>query len=260
MLALGVILMPWLRTFEDQLVYHPSRAIVATPDDYGLSYASLELSTDDNVRIHAWAIPASDDAPWLVYFHGNGQNISHYLDFTRRLHDYGLNILMPEYRGYGRSEGTPSEEGLYKDALAAYAYLQEQGVPPERIALYGFSLGSGVAVDLAQQQEVAAVILEAPYTSLPDVARDVYRIVPRFLVRNRFDSLAKIGRVNAPLLIMHARPDRVVPFRHGLKLYEAANEPKVFLELSGHHAGLLGDAPPQEALDAIMGFLYTHLP
>lgn len=252
--------MLWLRTLEDQLVYYPTRILIATPDDYGLPYQEFELKTEDGVRINAWAIPASDDAPWLVYFHGNGQNISHYLGFTRRLHGFGLNVLMPEYRGYGQSEGTPSEEGLYTDARAAYVYLQGQGISSDRIVLYGFSLGSGVAVNLAQEHKVAAVILEAPFTSLPDVARDVYRVVPRFLMRNRFDTLAKIERVHAPLLIMHGRPDRVVPFRHGIRLYEAANEPKVFLELAGDHVGMLNGSPPQEALDIIMHFLGTYLP
>ena len=143
----------------------------------------------------AWALPQQDkNAPWLVYFHGNGENVSSYLSFTAQLYAMGVNVLMPEYRGYGESGGEPSEAGLYQDADANYQYLIDQGVSPDNIILYGFSLGSGVATDLASRKEVGGLILEAAFTSLPDAARAIYRVVPTGLMANRFASIEKIDQ------------------------------------------------------------------
>jgi len=233
----------WLLPFENRLVFFgarpESRTLTATPADYGLPYRRLTLSAEDGVKLMAWELPNTSHAPWVVYFHGNGENVSSYLAATAQLYALGMNVLMLEYRGYGESEGVPSEAGLYRDARASYDHLLHRGVPPKRIALYGFSLGSGVAVHLASEVKVGALVVEAGYTSLPDVARAVYRVVPKGLMTNRFASLEKLPNVKAPALFMHSKGDLTVPYAQGRRLYEAAGEPKAFLELKGGHVGLL---------------------
>lgn len=244
--------------FENQFVYYPSRKLVATPEDYGLLYQRLTLTTPDGLVLMAWAIPAAEDAPWLIYFHGNGENVSRYLPLTTRLHALGLNILTPDYRGYGESEGKPSEMGLYCDAQTSYQHLLEQGVAAKNIILYGFSLGSGVAIHLAAKANIGALIVEAGFTSLPDVARSYSRFTPTWLMQNRFHSAEKIADANAPLLFLHSPQDRTVPFNQGKTLFDLAREPKMFVELSGSHIGLLNSEQP-EALEAIQRFIKQHL-
>lgn len=253
----------WLLSVEDQLVYFPTRELVATPQAYGLEYQRVSLQAADGTQLMAWELYADEEnAPWLIYFHGNGQNVSHYLPFTSQLVELGLNVLMLEYRGYGESEGSPSEAGLYQDAEAAYQHLETMSVPANDVILYGFSLGTGVATYLASQREIGALILEAGYTSLPDVARDTYRIVPTQLMRNRYPSKERISAIDAPILIMHARDDQVIGFHHGEKLFELAPEPKGFVELAGGHAALLGRDLPPHVQNALRGFIteHTHLP
>lgn len=210
-----------------------------TPADVGLPYTQVVITAADGVRLAAWSIPAAPTAPWAIYFHGNGKTIAGYLGAALQLHRLGLNVLLPEYRGYGESEGAPSEKGFYRDADASYRYLLAAGVPPHHIVVYGFSLGSGVAVDLASRVQVGALVVEAGYTSLPDVARSLYRLAPTALMGNRFASLTKLRRVAAPTLVLHAPDDRTVPFAQGRALFAAAPEPKHFLQLQGGHLGLL---------------------
>ena len=248
---------------ENRLVFFgarpESRTVTTTPADFGLECERLTLTTSDGVKLMAWALPYAENAPWLLYFHGNGGNVSDYLSFTSALHNLGFNVLMLEYRGYGESEGVPSETGLFEDARTAYRYLIEQGVSPEYIGVYGFSLGSGVAVDLASKVEVGALVVEAGYTSIPDVARELYRVVPRFLMHNRFDSQRKIERVKAPVLFIHSPTDRTVPFAQGETLYALAEEPKEFVKMRGGHTELLNGTPDQAVLGKIGEFLGRYL-
>ena len=248
----------WLLPFENRLVYVPTRTLTETPENYNLPYERLELTTADGTQIMAWALPQEnkDDAPWLVYFHGNGENVSSYLSFTSQLYAMGVNVLMPEYRGYGESGGEPSEAGLYQDADASYQYLIDEGVSPDNIILYGFSLGSGVATDLASREEVGGLILEAAFTSLLDAARAIYRFVPNGIMTNRFDSVSKITDVDAPILFLHSRSDFTIPFSQGRTLYEAANEPKFFTEIQGGHIAMLEGTVDPKGLEAIERFLH----
>ncbi len=246
----------WLLPFENRFVYVPTRTLTKTPADYNLPFERLELTTADNTRIMAWALPQeNENAPWLVYFHGNGENVSSYLSFTSQIYAMGVNVLMPEYRGYGESGGQPSEAGLYEDADASYHYLIDKGVAPENIILYGFSLGSGVATDLASRQEVGGLILEAAFTSLLDAARAIYRFVPNGIMSNRFDSLEKISDVDAPTLFLHSRGDFTIPFSQGRTLFEAANEPKFFTEIQGGHIAMVDGTVDPKGLEAIEEFL-----
>ncbi len=252
----------WLSPLEHRLVYVGSYALKdpnqQTPADYGLEFERLALRADDGVALEAWAIPNSKSDVWLVYFHGNGETMAAYLPVTTKLHALGLNVLMLEYRGYGNSEGVPSEDGLYRDAEASYHWLLDRGVSPQKIVVYGFSLGSGVAVELASRVPLGAFVLEAPYTSLPDVARAAYRVVPPNLMKNRFASKEKIASIETPTLFIHAEDDRTVPYAQGRTLYELSPATKKLVTISGGHVALF-NAPMETVYREVEAFLQTHV-
>jgi fermentation-respiration switch protein FrsA (DUF1100 family) len=234
-----------LRLYESRLIFFPGaqRTLTAPPASLGLPVQRVEIITEDSVKLVAWAIPAEPATPWwLLICHGNAGNLS---EFDRPVHyaglrQVGLNLLAFDYRGYGESEGMLSEAGLYRDADAAYRYLtQDRGVPPGRIIIFGHSLGSAVAVDLASRVPAAGLIVEGALTSVVDRGQELYPYIPvRWLAVSRFSSLEKIGRVTAPKLFLHATHDEVIPLAHGKRLYEMAPGPKTFVELRGGH----GDA------------------
>jgi len=242
---LGLLLL--LRLSESRLLYAPgpSRTLEPPPPALGLSPERIEIPTADGVTLVAWAMRAPVpvlEGPWLLICHGNGGNLSeagrpeHYAG----LRALGLNLLAFDYRGYGESGGTPSEEGLYRDADAAYRYLREvRGVPPGRIVLFGHSLGSAVAIELATRVAAAGLVLDGALASVLDRAREVYPYVPvRWISRSRYPSIERIGRVTMPKLFLHARDDDVIPIAHGRRLHDAAPPPKSFVPLAGGH----GDA------------------
>ncbi len=264
--VLGVYLAIGLLLFltQSRLLYYPnlpSRAVVATPARIGLAYEEVMLTAEDGVRLHGWFLPAGDKPRGvLLFFHGNAGNISHRLDSLRIFHDLGLSVLIFDYRGYGQSEGKASEAGTYRDAEAAWRHLTEsRGIVENQIVLFGRSLGAAVAAHLAASRRPGALILESAFTSVPDLAAKYYRIYPvRWLSRFRYDAMADLGSVNCPLLIVHSRNDEIIPFSHGRALFEAAREPKAFLELSGGHNDgfLLGGSSYTDGLEA---FLRQHL-
>lgn len=225
-----------------------------TPADFGLRYREIHLETEDGVNLRAWVMP-NTSARWLIYFHGNSYDISSYLPVAASLYGLGLSILLPEYRGFGGSALTPSEGGLYRDASASYAYLRGCGVSPQDILLYGFSLGSGVAIDLASHVEVGGLIVEAGYTSLPEVARARFPFAPRKLMKNAFASLSKIARVRAPTLFLHALADPVVPFWQGRQLFEAATSKKCFVTLKSGHNAMFNPEVRARAMREVSSFL-----
>ncbi len=197
--------------------------------------------------------PGRPGRPVIAYFHGNGGHIGYRFERLLRFAREGYGVLMPEYRGYGGNPGTPTEAGFYTDARAALAFLDREAVAPNRLVLYGESLGSGVAVELAAQRAIAALILEAPPTSVAEVAQCHFPYVPAArLVIDRFDSLSRIGRVRAPILILHGERDRVVPVRYGRALLDAAPEPKEgwFAPEAGHE-----DLARYGGLDAAVAFI-----
>ncbi len=223
---------------QRQLMYHPT-AIVEQPVAAGVPEMTVvDLPTADGLRLTAWyAPPWRSEAPVVAYYHGNGGNIAMRAFKARLLLDAGYGVLLVEYRGFGGNPGIPNEQGLYDDGRAALAWLREQDIAHERIVVYGESLGSGVAVQMAVEQPAAAVILEAPFTSVVDVAAGIYPLIPvRLLMRDRYDNLAKIERLQAPMLLIHGQRDDVVPFRMGERLYEAAPDPKqaLFLPYADH--------------------------
>ena len=224
--------------YENRLVFFPDPGPVPLPA--GLPIEPVRLTTPDGVRLSAWLIvPQADTSRWLLIFHGNAGNLGTpgRPEHDRQLRDLGLGLLALDYRGYGDSEGSPSESGLYTDARAAYDYLREvRGIPAGRIVIYGHSLGSAVAIELATQVPAAGLIVEGAFTSVRDRGAEIYPFVPvRLLARNRFASLERIARVRMPVLVVHGRDDSTIPIAHGRRLFRAAPEPKTFLEVAGGH-------------------------
>lgn len=247
---------------QEQMVFLPSGTVAATPAQRGLEYEDLWLHTADGVRLQAWYVPAPDPAaPVVLFFHGNAGNISHRLDTLSLLHGLGLSILILDYRGYGNSEGRPSEPGLYQDALAAWHYLVEvRGTPPARIVLHGRSLGAAVAAWLALRERPGALILESAFRSVPELGAHHYPWLPvRWLARIRFPLDAYLPSVQVPVLVVHSPDDEIAPISHGRALYGLAPEPRAFLEIrGGHNEGfLVSGAQYREGLRA---FLEQHLP
>ncbi len=219
-------------------VFFPDRQIHRTPGDVGLQYEDVFFTTSDDVRLHGWFIPSDSDTT-LVWLHGNAGNISHRVDNLLMINRMlGVNVFIIDYRGYGRSDGAPSEKGLYRDAEAALAYLGSRPqTADDRLVFFGRSLGASVAVELATRVEPHALILESPFTSVREMARLSYPFIPATLltlpVRSRFDSLAKISSVHAPVMILHGDMDDTVPIEIARRLYDAANEPKRFYTIEG---------------------------
>lgn len=223
--------------FQARLVFLPSRAIAATPARVGLDYEDVWLEASDGVRIHGWYIPHPQPRGTLLFFHGNAGNIGDRLESIAIFHRLNLNILIIDYHGYGKSEGSPGEAESYRDAEAAWRHLVEaRSIPPETIALFGRSLGGCVAAWLAARVEPAGLILESTFTSVPDMAAKVYPFLPvRLLARIRLDALASLANVRAPVLVIHSAGDEIVPLAHGRALFDSAPEPKQFLQLRGGH-------------------------
>lgn len=225
--------------FQSHLVYYPQigREVAVTPTAYGLAYEDVEIETEDGERIAGWWVPAEASRGTVLLFHGNAGNISHRVDYLRMFSALGYSTLIVDYRGYGRSTGTPSEEGTYRDAIAAWRHLAEaRGVAPYDIVLFGESLGGAVASWLAARHTPRALVLASAFTSVPDLGAQVYWFLPvRLISRFRYDTLANLAGIRAPVLIAHSRQDDIVPFAHGERLYRAAGEPKAFLELAGGH-------------------------
>ena len=307
LLYVGVAL--WLRWNEPRMLYYPDRQIEQTPDHAGLKYEDVTLTTSDGVRINGWFVPGTDEPRLTVLlFHGNAGNISHRLEKLRILHDLGVNTFIIDYRGYGRSEGTPNEQGTYRDAQAAYEYLVHSGagvspaapdvggateftpppgrvgvspasadvakarplhpdsavgagaprVSPRFIIIYGESLGSAIAADLASKQPAGGLIIEEAFTSVGDVGQKMFPFFPvRWLVRNEYDTLSKMPRIKVPLLILHSREDELINFRHAQRLFAAANAPKQLVELHGAHndAFLVSEPTYRAALQQFLAAL-----
>lgn len=229
--------------YQSRLLYFPqvpTRALQATPADLGLAFEDVSLLTQDGVRLHGWYVraPAASPAPATVlFFHGNAGNISHRLERLQLLHELGLGVLMIDYRGYGRSEGHPTEAGSYRDARAAWSYLTDSlNIPAQQIIIFGHSLGGAVAAHLGARQRARALVVEASFISVPEAAADHYPWLPvRWLSRFRYDVRASLAEARSPVLVVHGRADEVIPFRHGEALFAAAREPKQFLEIDGDH-------------------------
>lgn len=239
------------------LIYHPDPTRYIPAQHRLANVEEVTLKTSDGERIVAWYSPPKPGKPTLLYFHGNGGGLLTRSDRISLFTEAGFGLFMPAYRGYSGSTGLPSEKAIIADATLAYNYLLKQGIPAERIVLYGESLGTGVAVQVAASHCVGALVLDSPYTSLVDVAKGTYFFVPvELLMADRYDSKAYINRVHAPLLIMHGEKDVVVPPRLSEKLFMEANEPKerVVIPGAGH-----SDIYYFGAFATLKRFLNAHL-
>ena len=235
----GVILMGFFGSFVDRVIFQPEPGVAVRPHQLGFEGEEVYLESEDGVRLHAFYLPAPGSrlrgsGRALLFLHGNAGNASHRLPNAGELAQLGTHVLLLDYRGYGLSEGEPEESGVYADARAGLAYLGQRSELPEgRIVVFGRSLGGAIAVDLARDRPLAGVILESTFSSAADVARGVFGPPGGWLVRDRFDSLSKIGSVRCPLLFFHGDRDEVVAFELGRRLYAAAPEPKSFEVLRG---------------------------
>jgi hypothetical protein len=229
-----------LRWFEHHQVYQPSAAWCADGTVLGRAWENVFFTTSDGVKLNAWFFPAEPDSPhgqWVILFcHGNGGNISHRLDAYSALLETGANVFGFDYRGYGASQGAPSEAGTYLDAQAACQWLRQRGFAATDIVAFGESLGGGVVSELARRETVAGIILQSTFTSIPDLGAELLPWLPvRWLARIKYDTLSKLPRLHFPVLVMHSRADTLIRFHHGQRLFAAAHEPKLFWELSGDH-------------------------
>ena len=239
LLAIGgyAALLAAMYVFQRSLMYFPDRArhqaaAVGVPQA-----EAIELQTADGERLLGWHLPPRDNLPVVIYFQGNGGGLNLRAGRFAKLAARGLGVIAVNYRGYSASTGSPSEEGLLRDADAAYAFAAAR-YPAERIALWGESLGTGVAVALAAERKVVRVVLEAPFTSTADVAASVYWFVPvRLLMHDQFRSDERIARVTAPVMVVHGVRDTIVPFAFGERLFSLIKGPKTFVRLdaAGHN-------------------------
>ena len=235
-----------LRWFEHNQVYHPSRTMDATGAELGRPFEVLALRTSDGLNLQAWFYPALPDSPrrnWAILLcHGNAGNLSHRLDTISVLLESGASVFAFDYRGYGRSEGQPSEEGTYLDAQSALQSLRAKGFSGARVIGFGESLGGGVVSELALRETLAGIVLQSTFTSIPDIGSEIFPFLPvRWLASIRYNTRAKLPRLHIPVLVMHGRADEIIRFRHGERNFAAANEPKLFWELAGGHNDPLAD-------------------
>lgn len=228
--------------FQARMVYFPYPYLETTPNQAGLVYEDVEFEASDGTALHGWFLPTEGARYTLIFLHGNGGNISHRLDSLKIFHHLGLQVFIFDYRGYGRSQGSPTEDGTYSDAEGAWDYLaQTRGVDPASILIFGRSLGGAVAIWLAQQHRPRGLIIESTFTSIEDMGATHYPWLPiRWLTRFHYDSTERIATIDAPLLVVHSKDDELVPFKLGRRLFDAAQEPKRFLEIQGdHNSGFL---------------------
>jgi fermentation-respiration switch protein FrsA (DUF1100 family) len=231
-----------LYLFQKKLVFYPMREFTMTPDQIDLPYEDVYINVTPNEKVHGWFFTANNpdsnmQPPVVLFCHGNAGNISHRLETADFILSLGADILLFDYRGYGQSDGSPSEANVYSDAEACYNWLLEQkGVKPEDIVLFGRSLGGAVVIELAQRVTCRGLIIESSFTSAEEMGKRIFPFLPtKYLLRYEFDSIGKIGSVTCPVLVTHSPDDEIVPFDMGKKLFASANEPRRFVPLRGGH-------------------------
>ncbi len=241
---LGVV-----RYLERAGIFFASRIMNGTPAQLGLAYEDVYFKTVDGLTLNGWLLKKPGAYSTLIFAHGNAGNISDRLLKIKFFNDLGLNVFIFDYRGYGRSEGKPIEQGIYLDVQAAYDYLCSRGdIDKGRFIAYGASLGGVAAIDLSLHRPVAALVVESSITSAREMARILYPFIPSFMLSVKFNSLAKVPLLTMPKLFMHSPQDEVVPFSMGRRLFEAAHGPKEFLQISGGHNDAQIATDPQASM------------
>lgn len=224
-------------SLQARLIYFPDRHYWTTPAESGLPFEDLVLATEDGLSIAAWYVPHTRPKGTVLFCHGNAGNMADRIQSLKTFHYLGYNVLIFDYRGYGRSEGKPNERGTYRDAEAAWCHLIEtQGELPERVVLFGRSLGGAVAIDLATRHAPGALVVESTFTSLVDIGKRQYPFLPvGLLCAYRYESIDKVSGLSCPKLFIHGTDDELVPLNNARRLFAAAAEPKEFIETPGGH-------------------------
>jgi fermentation-respiration switch protein FrsA (DUF1100 family) len=220
---------------ENFFVFFPQKQLDFFPSDWGLKAETVYFNSADDTRLHGWFVPPEKKEPVILFSHGNAGNISHRLDNVKRLKEMGLGVFIYDYRGYGKSQGRPSEGGIYEDGLAAYDYLvHERGIAPNRIVCFGRSLGASVSIEIGRQRTIRTLIIESGFTSTRDMGGELlfFRSLSHLLPLH-YNNIGKIAHVRVPKLIIHGTADDLVPFRMGQALYQAASDPKYFFPIAG---------------------------
>ncbi len=253
-----------IRWFENQQVYVPLSAIDAHPAAVGLKAEDVYFKARDGVRLNGWFFPSDKASPRshlvFLHLHGNAGNISHRHGFYQAWLELGVNVFALDYRGYGRSQGKPDEEGTYLDAQAAHRWLRERGFAPQHIIALGKSLGGGVAAELAWREPLGGLILQNTFTSIPDLGAEWFPWLPvRQWCSILYDTRSKLPRIHVPVLVAHSRGDMMVRYHHAEKNFAAANQPKMLWEIYGGHNETL-EAGRARYLEGLEKFLGAHLP
>lgn len=259
-LLAGVLLLVISPGIAEHFVFFPSRADPGpAPVLSGVEGEDVRLETSDGVEIHGWWFSSADEAPAVLLLHGNAGTIAMRTPLAEAYLDRGISIFMLDYRGYGRSQGSPSEEGVNRDAEAALDFVVERTGSPQRVVLHGRSVGGAVAARVARDRQSAGVILESTFTSLDEIAAEAYGILPSFLfrrLRGHFDALSAVRRISAPILVVHGTADTLIPTSMGLALHEAAREPRRWYGVSGaghNDVHLVGGAEYYDELARFVG-------
>jgi len=236
---LGILLVLFMviaKLFENKLVYPGDPASVSWSESLDRSVRNVEFTSSEETKIHGWFLPCDGGTGAILVSHGNGGNLSHRDSLIHQLRNaFNRSVLIYDYPGYGKSEGKPSEAGCYSAGTAALEWLEQtEKIPPNRVILFGESLGGGVAVELAIRHESEALLLFSTFATLPKAAKSKFPFLPcEWLMSNRFESVSKLPKYRKPVFISHGDADEVIPFAHGQLLFDAANEPKRFLARSG---------------------------
>lgn len=234
--CLVIFMTGYVRYIENSKIFFPAQKLSATPSQIGIKFDDVYFHTPDKVSLNGWFIPKAGARYTVLFLHGNGGNIGDRLDKIKIFYDIGVNIFIVDYRGYGRSKGRISEKGFYVDAQSCYNYLVNNlKIEPNRILVYGESLGGAAAIDLASKVAAAGLIIEGAFTSIKELGKTVHPFLTIFLLSDKFNSLTKIHQITSPKLFIHSSGDELVPFGLGQKLYKKAAPPKQLVELAGDH-------------------------
>ena len=230
-----------VKFYEKKMIFYPFKELESYPSDYGIEFENIFIKTKDKIQINGWFIPSKNASKTILFFHGNAGNISHRIEIINIFLQLKMNIFIIDYRGYGKSNGKSSEKGIYIDAISSYEYLiNQKKIKPENIIIYGKSLGTVAAIDLASKVKIGKLIVDSGLTSAKDMSKIIVPILPvYFLLSVKLDSLNKIEKVNCPILFIHSIDDKTIPFIMGQKLFKKAKEPKQFYQSTGRHNDFL---------------------
>ncbi|OGV31252.1 MAG: hypothetical protein A2020_01355 [Lentisphaerae bacterium GWF2_45_14] len=224
--------------FQEKFIYVPDRGLTDNPGSAGLKYEDVELTTEDGTLLHAWFVPAENPKGVILFCHGNAGNLSDRIATIKVFYELEMDVMIFDYRGYGKSEGSPSEKGTYQDARAAWNYLvRKREIPPDKIIIVGRSMGGAIAAELAAEKAPAGVIIESAFISIPEIAKDLYPFIPliRPFSKIKYDTAEYMKKINSPVMVIQSIDDEIINFRHGEQVFKSANSPKKFVKLSGSH-------------------------